>query len=63
VTTAGKIHKFFVREMGHHLAQTGVGSEEVLANVCTIFNRQTLKLAIHCGVQFIQQNSVNIARK
>ena len=63
MTTAWQVHKVFVAEMCDKLQQPRISSEEVSANVGSISSGQTLELAVHGGVQFVQQNSVNIFGK
>ena len=58
VAAARKGVQLVVGEVGDHLTQARVGSEEVLACVVAVFHRVTLELAVDSGVHAIEQHAV-----
>ena len=63
VTTAAEVAKIVVGQVLDHLAQTRIGAEEMLADVCPTFCRVLLKLAIRDAVHLVDEHAVHVARE
>ena len=55
VAAAGQVAQLVVGEVGDHLAQAGVGSEEVVADVLAGLDRVALELAVDGGVHLVER--------
>ncbi len=60
VPTSGKIAQLVVGEVLDHLAQPGVGTEEVLSDVGARLHRVLLELPVDRGVHLVEQYAVDV---
>src|SRR5437867_2701964 len=63
VAPASQLHEVGVREMLDELAETRVRSEEVLADVRAVGDREALRLAVGRLVHLVHEQAVDIARE
>ena len=61
VAAAGQGAQLVVGEVLDHLAQAGVGAEEVVADVGAALDRVLLELAVEGGVHLVEQDAVDVA--
>ncbi len=52
-----------VAQVRDHLTQSGIGSEEVVANVRAVFDGVALEFTIESRVHLVEQHAVDIAGK
>ena len=60
---AGERPQLLVAQMLDQLAQSGVGTEEVIADVCTVGHRVTLEVTVDRAVHLVQQHTVVVTRQ
>ena len=58
VAAAGQVDEVLVAEVGDHLAQARIGTEEVVADVVAGLGAVALELAVDGGVQLVEQHAV-----
>ena len=58
VPTAGQVDQILVAEVGDHLSQPRIGTEEVVADVRTVLDAVPLELTVDGVVELVQQHAV-----